>query len=218
MTTLSDSCPTSVTARNGNQNNELQSPIASSKAKSSIETFSEIFFSHQGRRVDKWRHYFPLYDRHLGPYRKACRVLEIGIDHGGSLQLWKRFFPHAQIVGIDINPACAEYIEDRIEVRIGNQADPQFLASLGSFDIVIDDGSHESVDQEASIKALWPKTKCAYFIEDCHYRYPTPPTDALIATYPWVMVLEKPIRCIRGYPSRPLRQDEIDAQHLHPHV
>src|SRR5882757_8118386 len=106
--------------------------------------FEWMFRHHVGRRVDKWRHYFQIYDRHFDRFRgKRIRVLEIGVDHGGSLQIWKNYFgADATIVGLDIDPRCAEYAEDQIEVRIGNQADVALLKSLGQFDIVIDDGSH----------------------------------------------------------------------------
>ena len=69
-------------------------------------TLFDMFNTHTGRQIDKWRHYFPIYEKHFEYYRgKRPRVLEIGIDHGGSLQLWKRYFgPGAHIIGVDIRP------------------------------------------------------------------------------------------------------------------
>ena len=178
--------------------------------------FDSCFRAHTGRRIDKWRHYFDIYDRHFDRFRgKPVRVLEIGIDHGGSLQLWKRYFGlEAQIVGLDIDPRCAEYAEDRVEIRIGSQADVALLKSLGSFDIVIDDGSHRLQDQLASFEALWPTTRSVYLIEDCHQ---TPPSlhVPLVYHYPWVVVAEVPQRIIRGNASRELREDEARATELH---
>ena len=181
--------------------------------------FEWLFRHHVGRRVDKWQHYFPIYDRHFDRFRgKPVRVLEIGVDHGGSLQIWKRYFGEsAHIVGLDIDPRCAEYQEDQIQVRIGNQSDVALLKSLGSFDIVIDDGSHRLQDQLASFEALWPSTRGVYLIEDCHEQIPqlSSKWDAaypLIYTYPWVIVAEKAQRLIRGDASRELRQDEVQAE------
>lgn len=176
--------------------------------------FDWCFRHHNGRRVDKWRHYFEIYDRHFERFRgKRIRVLEIGIDHGGSLQLWKTYFGmDARIVGLDIDPRCAAFAEDQIEVRIGNQADVALLKSLGSFDIVIDDGSHRLQDQLASYEALWPVTRSVYLIEDCHYEIPDLRLSELTYTYPWVTVAEKPQRLIRGEDSRELRPDEIQAE------
>lgn len=176
--------------------------------------FEWLFRHHVGRRIDKWHHYFHIYDRHFGRFRgKRVRVLEIGVDHGGSLQLWKRYFGHdASIVGLDIDPCCAQYEEDQIQVRIGNQSDVALLKSLGDFDIVIDDGSHILQDQEASLQTLWPKTRSVYLIEDCHYAMPMYPSEGIVYNYPWVMVAEKPQRLIRGDNSRELRPDEIQAE------
>jgi len=177
--------------------------------------FENYFNMHAGRQVDKWIHYFPLYDRHLGPFQAtATRVLEIGIDHGGSLQLWKRFFPVAEIVGVDINPVCKEFEEDRIKVEIGSQNDPYFLRTLGEFDVVIDDGSHNVRDQEISFSVLWPRTKSVYLIEDCHGPYPSI-GGGLRYEYPWVLAIERPRRIIKGEPSRELRVDEIEARKAH---
>jgi cephalosporin hydroxylase len=175
--------------------------------------FDWHFRHHTGRRVDKWRHYFEIYDRHFERFRgKRIRVLEIGVDHGGSLQLWKKYFgTDAHVVGLDIDPRCAAFAEDQIEVRIGNQADVALLKSLGPFDIVIDDGSHRLQDQLASFAALWPVTNGVYLIEDCHQQVPTLLDAILTYTYPWVVVAEKPQRLIRGTASRELRPDEVEA-------
>lgn len=174
--------------------------------------FEWHFSHHTGRRVDKWRHYFEIYDRHFDRFRsETIRVLEIGVDHGGSLQLWKKYFGHnSQIVGLDIDPACADYTEDQIEIVIGNQADVALLKSLGNFDIVIDDGSHKLQDQLASFEALWPKVRGAYLIEDCHQQLPVLQVPVTY-TYPWVVVAERAQRLIRGRASRDLRPDEIAA-------
>ena len=221
MTTLSDSCPTSVTARNGSPSNELQSPIASSRAKNSI---SEVFAAHNGRLIDKWTHYFPIYQRHFERFQdKPVRILEIGVSHGGSLQFWKEYFgPQAHILGLDINIDCIGLAEPQIHVISGDQANPDHLAkiaALGPFDIVIDDGSHYTADQEASFKALWGVTSGVYLIEDCHSGYPAiQASDALRYKYPWVLVFERPKRVIRGKPSFELRPDEIDAINLYSDV
>lgn len=169
---------------------------------------------HIGRRIDKWHHYFEIYDKHFQRFQdEDIRVLEIGVDHGGSLQVWKKYFGHnVKIVGLDINPACAEYAEDQIEIVIGNQADTALLKSLGEFDIVIDDGSHRLQDQEASFEALWPATRGVYLIEDCHTQYPNlrfnGPNTPVVFQHPWVVVIERAMRIIRGRPSRELRPDE----------
>lgn len=181
-------------------------------------TVWECFKAHDGRLIDKWRHYFPIYERYFAEYvGTAVRVLEIGVSHGGSLQLWKRYFgPKAEIVGVDIDARCKAYEEDQISIEIADQA---HLPLLGSFDIVIDDGSHRKSDQEASFKDLWPSTSGIYLFEDCHQAYPDiTVTDGFLIPYPWVLVALRHQRIIRGNPSRELRQDEIEAINLHSHL
>lgn len=67
-----------------------------------------------GRMIYKWKHYFPIYERHLAPFvNRPTTLIEIGCGHGGSLQMWKRYLgPHAQIVGIDHDSKCASFEED----------------------------------------------------------------------------------------------------------
>lgn len=167
--------------------------------------------------MDKWEHYFPIYDKHFAKYQdKPVRVLEIGVSHGGSLQLWKQYFgAKAHITGMDIDLRCADYEEDRIEILICNQA---HIGQPLEYDIVIDDGSHVKEHQEASFKALWEHTRGPYLIEDCHSGYPDVAAygfDAHVYQYPWVMVLERPKRLIRGNPSREMREDEVEAFNLY---
>src|SRR5271163_4046066 len=110
------------------------------------------FLNNKQRVVTKWKHYFPAYEAHLARFvNRPILFLEIGCGSGGSLQMWKRYLgAHAMIVGIDINPDCKLFEEDQIAVRIGAQADTEFLAALitefGSPDVVLDDGSHQMRD------------------------------------------------------------------------
>lgn len=69
------------------------------------------------------------------------RLLEIGIQHGGSLRLWEKFFgPTLEYTGIDINPKCkllvnqARQSSDHVEpsVYIGNQTDEVLLRRVAT--------------------------------------------------------------------------------------
>jgi cephalosporin hydroxylase len=139
----------------------------------------DIFLNHQGRVIHKWKHYFPAYEAHFARFiNRPIVFLEIGCGQGGSLQMWKRYFgPHALIIGLDINPACAQFAEDQIAVRIGDQSDPAFLARVleefGTPDVVLDDGSHVMAHIEASFRFLYPRTAAGgvYMVEDLHTAY-----------------------------------------------
>ena len=132
--------------------------------------------------VHKWHHYFDIYERHFSRFRfQPIRMLEIGVFRGGSLRMWKEYFhPDSTIVGIDIDPSCAAHeIADRdVYVRIGSQADPNFLATVngefGPFDIILDDGSHKTHHQIISFGALFRKSLKdggCYMVEDMHTNY-----------------------------------------------
>ncbi|HLL60229.1 MAG TPA: SAM-dependent methyltransferase, partial [Candidatus Nitrosocosmicus sp.] len=108
----------------------------------------EYFKKNNGRYIHKWVHYFDIYHRHFDSFRgKNITVLEFGVWHGGSLQMWKHYFgKNAKIIGIDINPACKNLEEDQIEIYIGDQENRDFLKQLvqkiGAIDVVIEDGGH----------------------------------------------------------------------------
>lgn len=138
-----------------------------------------IFLAHQGRPTQKWIGYPEAYDRQLVPWRgKSVRLLEIGVSQGGSLEIWREFFgAQAVIFGIDIDPTCADRVDAPNAVRIGSQADPDFLrgvvTEMGGVDIVIDDGSHVAKHQRASFRTLFPLLSEGglYVMEDTHSSY-----------------------------------------------
>jgi hypothetical protein len=146
------------------------------------DPFSELFYGYSGNRlIHKWGHYLPIYSRLFEPYRvkkTAVRFLEIGVSRGGSLELWRSYFgADAIIYGIDINPSCAAFNDNRTQVRIGSQADPKFLAGvvaeMGGVDIVLDDGSHIASHQRISFDTLFPLLSDGglYVVEDVHTSY-----------------------------------------------
>jgi len=122
------------------------------------------------------RSYLDVYERYLEPRRESVRsVLEIGVLGGGSLRMWRDYFPVSHIHGLDINPAAA-FTEPRISVHIGSQADQAVLAAInpgGTFDLVIDDGSHLVDDQLITFRELWPRVAPGglYVMEDMRCSY-----------------------------------------------
>lgn len=137
------------------------------------------FLTNEMRVIHKAKNYFPVYERHFQKFvNQSVTFIEIGVGSGGSLQMWKQYFgPYAQIVGLDINPQCAELEEDQIAVRIGSQSDPVFLESIvrefGVPDVVLDDGSHVMQDMRQTFLFLYPRLAPAgvYMIEDLQTAY-----------------------------------------------
>lgn len=144
--------------------------------------FRETFESQTDRTTDKWDSYLTVYDRAFAPYREGgISLLEIGIQNGGSLEVHARYFRnHRLIVGCDINPRCAALnypAHDKIRVVVGNaNADEtrRQIAALGTqFDIIIDDGSHQSADIILSFLHYFPRLKRGglFVVEDLHASY-----------------------------------------------
>src|SRR6266567_7727046 len=100
--------------------------------------------------TDKITHrYLDVYDPILVPWLgREIKLLEIGIYKGGSLQLWRDYFPLASIVGIDVKLPEQFVPGERIQVFQGSQSDKRFLSEVANkvapegFDIIIDDASH----------------------------------------------------------------------------
>ena len=145
----------------------------------SNRALEEIFEQNEGRLIHKWMHYFDIYERHFAPFRRRSpRILEIGVSHGGSLDLWSNWFGQgAQIIGVDIDPRAATLTRPGVEVVIGDQGDSAFLDALatdhGPFDIVIDDGSHQPAHQILTLQRLWPAMRPGgvFLVEDLHSNY-----------------------------------------------
>ena len=142
----------------------------------------EWFLSTSDGLIHKWHHYFAIYHETLAGLRdRPIRLLEIGVDRGGSLRMWHDYFAEGSvIVGIDIDVSCLDAADpDRdIHVRIADQSDPSQLLTIadefGPFDIVIDDGGHTAGQQIGSFKALYLDHLTAYgryVVEDTHTSY-----------------------------------------------
>jgi len=128
----------------------------------------------------KWSGYFDVYEKHLSKFvGKAPRILEIGVLGGGSIEMWLKYFgPGTEVVGVDINPECKNYVYDgKVEIVMGDQGDPEFwngfLVNERGFDIIIDDGSHVMHHQVTTLNKLFPAlyNGGVYICEDTHTSY-----------------------------------------------
>jgi len=101
------------------------------------------------------------------------KVLELGIGDGGSLRMWRDFFPNADIYGIDIKKKSigGKRIKTYICDEIKEKDLLRVIKRIGAdIDLFIDDASHKVEDQIATCKILRPILKKAiYIIEDVSY-------------------------------------------------
>ena len=146
-----------------------------------MRRLADIIVAHSGNLIDKWEQYPGIYEGELAGFVAADRpvsLLEIGVQNGGSLQVWREYLPKgSRIVGIDIDPRCEilTFSEDT-QVHVADGTDRAVLDTLlgdAMFDIVIDDGSHRSDHIVSTYKALFHRVKGGgkFFIEDLHASY-----------------------------------------------
>jgi hypothetical protein len=124
--------------------------------------------------------YLTTYLRLAAQIGTAGRVCEIGVLHGGSLEMWQALFPDGTIVGVDNDPG-ASWPVGTIPV-VAEQADPELpdeiraVAGFGLFDLIVDDASHDGELTRRTFELLWPLVKPGgrYVVEDwdVHFTYP----------------------------------------------
>jgi len=126
-------------------------------------------------------HYLVNYEKYFASLiDKDIALLELGIDKGGSLLLWRDYFTKATIAGLDVNPRQVDDSSGKIKTFQGSQIDIRLLDKIGStvaprgFDIIIDDASHVG---ELTKKSFWHlfekhlKPGGLYVIEDWRTGY-----------------------------------------------
>ena len=120
--------------------------------------------------------FIQLYEKYFTPLRDSkINILEIGVDNGDSLRIWREFFSKANICGIDIDKK--NFRINNTNILQGDQSDLNFLKSLVSeykkFDIIIDDGSHQAKHIIASFNYLFNylSNNGLYVIEDLQTSY-----------------------------------------------
>jgi hypothetical protein len=140
-----------------------------------------IFANHTQKLSDKWSIYLSEYDRLFLEYRdRELNLLEIGVSHGGSLEIWSKYFANAKnLIGCDINTNCARlsYVEPNITIVVGDAntdtTHKEILSNATNFDLIIDDGSHRSGDMITTFSLYFAHLVEGglYVVEDLHCSY-----------------------------------------------
>jgi hypothetical protein len=133
--------------------------------------------------TDKVEHgYMKYYDKYLPKSESMKALMEIGCYKGASVKMWKEFFHEAEIHTIDLFEGKALDGAEKITqgavnalgiiAHKGSQADIDFLYTIKKmFNVIIDDGSHNSDHQLISFKHMFINNLCSggvYVIEDLH--------------------------------------------------
>ena len=143
----------------------------------------ENFYSIGLDKTDKISHhrYDRFYPTFLEPLRdQKFNMLEIGIDHLGSLNLWKKYFPKSFIYGIDIGIEYEDEQSKVFKLDQSSEQDLQFaLNNIPQCQFIIDDGSHHPYHQYLTFIKLFPKLLKdggVYIVEDVECNYWRPDT------------------------------------------
>lgn len=197
-----------------------------------MNDLEKYFFNNDKRLIHKWTHYFDVYERYFSRFRGTeVVILEIGVFHGGSLQMWKHYFgDRARIYGVDIDPRCKELEEENIKILIGSQSDRSFLRNLKKtippVDILIDDGGHRMQQQIVTFEELFDHVRDdgIYLCEDLHTSYWVTHGGGYRRNGTFIEFSKKLIDRLHGYHSeqRLLKADEFTksaaAIHFHDSV
>ena len=114
--------------------------------------------------------------------------MEIGLCRGlaernqtttPSVELWQTYFPFCHVTGVDLTDFSG-LDNDRFSSFICDQSKPDALRAVaaqmepGSFDVIIENGSHASYDQQAALRAFFPLLADGgwFFIENLDWQPP----------------------------------------------
>lgn len=119
-----------------------------------------------------------------------CRMVEIGVDRGGSTSFFTKLFQPEALLAIELSeeplPVLADFLaqhdpQGKINLQLGvNQADKVRVSELVNstfadkpLDIVVDDASHLLQPTTATFEMLFPRLRPGglYVIEDWSFRH-----------------------------------------------
>ena len=141
-----------------------------------MEDIDSIFNKYNTDKNTYFHNYTRQYNALLHNFRdKPTKYLEIGVFNGGSVKAFRETFKNSTcILGLDINNNCKffEDVENNIFIEIGDATDANFIQSItkkyGTFDVILDDGSHTNKDVIKSFELLFPllNDNGLYIVED----------------------------------------------------
>ena len=188
-------------------NDQVDSSASRDTLPWSVEILDAIMRDEKTDKNSLGHAYVNAYAPLLGPWRgRVRRLVEVGIGSlnsrnaahmsfwakhslgkghgyrpGASLRSWSRFFPYANITGIDIDNQIVAAVNGdarfpRVNAVHTNTQYPEKVRmdleiaqiSNGSCDIIIDDGLHTWEGQQNTLVTMWPYLRPGgyYFVED----------------------------------------------------
>jgi glycosyltransferase involved in cell wall biosynthesis len=155
----------------------------------SLTSLADRFNTDKNRHTGNRHFYSRVYDQLLSARRFSLRrLMEIGLCRGlaernqtetPSVTLWQTYFPFGQVIGVDLTD-FSRLNNDRFISFVCDQSKRDELRTVaaqierGSLDVIIDDGSHASFDEQITLREFFPLLADGgwYFIEDLDWQPP----------------------------------------------
>jgi glycosyltransferase involved in cell wall biosynthesis len=146
---------------------------------------ADRFRTDKNRVTDYHHGYSRIYDRLLSSRRFSLRrVMEIGLSNWNqtevpSVELWLSYFPFCSVIGID-RKNFSSLENEKFSTFVCDQSKLEEVRTVaariepGSLDVIVDDGSHASLDQQLTFREFFPLLADGgwYFIEDLDQQPP----------------------------------------------
>jgi len=192
----------------------------------SLTSLADRFDTDKNRHSGNRHCYARVYDRLLSPGRFSLRrLMEIGLCRGlaegnqpntPSVELWHTYFPFCHIIGIDLTD-FSRFHNNRFSSFVCDQSKPEEVRSVasriepGSLDVIIDDGSHASFDQQMTFREFFPLLAEGgwYFIEDIDWQPPGEDAASITRTKHLLREIQQ---CGATRSTDPLGVSELSAQ------
>lgn len=150
-------------------------------------------------KSSRFHNYLDFYEEVLPGRDFSGRLLEIGIMDGCSQKMWREYYPNAEIVGIDIVDKQHLYNSDwgmpeSVKLLKLDGTKKKDMQPLGKFDIIIDDGSHKTKEQQQSFELLYYSQLNdggIYIIEDLWTSMMREYINSRLTTLEWLKRMEK---------------------------
>ena len=159
------------------------------------ETLDQIGIKHGTDKSSKCHQFLDFYENAFKDYRhKEIKILEIGIDKGASIAMLREYFTKAEIHATDVIQSYLENIENKklynVKCNYLDQSNKESLEKYfddhGTFDIIIDDGSHKMSHQKLTFNVCMDKglnENGIYVLEDLH--------TSLLSQYPKSLYIDE---------------------------
>lgn len=145
-----------------------------------------LMFTMEGSDKETRHSYSQTYEKLLSSAAQPIRILEVGLGSlnqfayaglppGGSLRAWRKQYPGALVVGMDIDPESVAAVEPPAYV-VDQTSDASLrdalktLETYRGFDLIVDDGFHDPHANVRTMLAFFDVLKPGgfYVVEDIH--------------------------------------------------